>query len=86
MIYVEKANTPTVENNSRKRKAVGLSIAAGVVLSAAWAGYGHMSEPSISNKISNASALSCPTPPCVIIIVGGKQQCVYQNNYSRACP
>jgi hypothetical protein len=85
MIYVEKSSSSISVSSTTKRKAISYIIAALVAVSAIWVGYNYIASSSVSD-ISKTSATNCPSPPCEIIIVGGMQICVYQNNHARSCP
>lgn len=87
MIYVDKNNTPTLGGDSKKDRAIWLLIAAGIALVAGGAVYKFVSTPSEkAGGTSETTDIYCPAPPCIIIMVGGKQKCVYQNNPSQLCP
>lgn len=87
MIYVDKNNTPALRGNSRKGKAIWLFIAAGIALCAGGVIYKFVSTPSDEpSETVETTDIYCPMPPCVLIFVGGKQVCVYQNNPSKLCP
>jgi len=40
---------------------------------------------SVTSATLVSAQITCPSPPCMMIIVNGIQQCVYANNRAQAC-
>lgn len=70
---------------SLKRTLWTAAFVAAAGFAAGWL-FQSQEEQDTAGGYTEPESLNCPAPPCIIIIRGGMQRCVYPNNHLKACP